>query len=284
MTSRVKEHHGNLWSCHRCNQSFNRRDNYETHQRACLFKATGKRSGTTVKKLKDNISHVGGALDCTVNEYHLNLEDEQQNASNVLDILKESTFQVENRISEEVVKKRAVKFYLLSTDVIFLTNPPAVLSTDTIEVYGSSDVHDALNSIHESLTSTIEEFQQCGSGRVLDKLLALDLHLLEFDPLRATSYIPLPTCIHNRKAAINIKNREFPLISPQGANLIFRVKAWGLIGGVGGGGGIIFFFCIGSCIKILNIRDESRRKKNSLKIQNGMNTFIKQATKNYNIL
>ena len=43
---------------------------------------------------------------------------------------------------------------------------------------------------------------------------------------------------------------EFPLISPQGANLIFRVKAWGLIGGGGAikkgeglkeGGGLLFF-------------------------------------------
>ena len=45
-----------------------------------------------------------------MNEYRLNLEDEQQDASNVLDVLKESTFQMENRIDEEVVKKRAVKF------------------------------------------------------------------------------------------------------------------------------------------------------------------------------
>ena len=48
---------------------------------------TGKRSGghleegTTVKKLKDSVSPVGGALDGTVNEYRLNLEDEQQDAS-----------------------------------------------------------------------------------------------------------------------------------------------------------------------------------------------------------
>ena len=75
----------------------------------------------------------------TVNEYRLNREDEQQNASSVLDVLKESTFQMENRIIEEVAKKRAVKFYLslyanfhLSTDVTFLTNPPAVLSTGSV--------------------------------------------------------------------------------------------------------------------------------------------------------
>ena len=72
------------------------------HQRVCLIKTTGKWSGghlgTTVKKFKDNVSLVGGALDGTVNEYCLNLEDEQQDASNVLDVPNESNFQMENGI------------------------------------------------------------------------------------------------------------------------------------------------------------------------------------------
>ena len=210
LTRHVKVHQGNLWSCHRCNKSFNRHDNYEIHQRVCLFKTTGKRRGEhldmATKKFKDNVSRVGGALNGTVNEYRLNLEDEPQDASNVLDVLKESTFQMENRISEEVAKKRAVKFYLslhvnfyLSTDVTFLTHSPAVRSTDTIEVYDSSDIHDALNSIYQNLVSAIEDFQQRGFGWILDKLLALDLLLLE-------SY--LLTCIQNRKAVINIKNKD----------------------------------------------------------------------------
>ena len=85
------------------------------------------------------------------------------------------------------MKERAVKFYLslhvnfhLSTDVAFLTDPPAVLSTDPIEVYDSSDVHDALKSMYENLVSAIEDFMRW----ILDKSIALDLHLLEFDPLK----------------------------------------------------------------------------------------------------
>ena len=57
------------------------------------------------KKVKYNVNCVGGALDGTMNEFRLNLEDEQQDASNALDVLKESTFQVENKIHEEVVKE-----------------------------------------------------------------------------------------------------------------------------------------------------------------------------------
>ena len=41
-------------------------------------------------------------------------------------------------------------------------------------MYDSSDVHDALNSTYENLVSAIEDFQQRGSGWILDKLIALD--------------------------------------------------------------------------------------------------------------
>ena len=119
-----------------------------------------------MKRLEDNVNRVGGAQYVTMNDYHLNLEDERQDASNVLDVLKESTFQMENRFNEEVAKKRAVKFYLSlhvnfhpNTDVTFLSNPPAVLSTDSIEVYDSSDIYDALNSIYDNLVYAIEDFQ-----------------------------------------------------------------------------------------------------------------------------
>ena len=73
-------------------------------------------------------------------------------------------------------------------------------------MYDSSDVHDALNSTYENLVSAIEDFQQRGSGWILDKFVALDI--LEFNPLRATSYIPLPTSIQNRKEVINIKHKD----------------------------------------------------------------------------
>ena len=52
LTRHMKNQQGNLWSCHRCNQSHNRH-NYEMHQRVCLFKATG----TSSRRL---VGHSGG--------------------------------------------------------------------------------------------------------------------------------------------------------------------------------------------------------------------------------
>ena len=153
---------------------------------------------------------VAGALDGTSI-----FEGEQQDASNVLNILRESTFQMENRISEEVARKKAVRFYLslhvnfhLNTDEKFLTNPPTILNTNAMEVYNSSEIRNALRSICGNFVSAIEFFQQRGSGWSLNKLLALDIHILEFNLLRATSYIPLPQGVHNRKAVINIQNKD----------------------------------------------------------------------------
>ena len=74
-----------------------------------------------------------------------------------------------------------------------------------MERYYSSEVQHALNSTYGNLVSAIEDFQQRGSGWVLNKLLTLDLHLVEFNPLGATSYIPLPQGVHNRKSVIIFK-------------------------------------------------------------------------------
>ena len=65
-----------------------------------------------------------------------------------------------------------------------------------------------VNNTYENLLSAIEDFQQHGCGWLLNKLLALHLHLLEFDPFRATSYIPLHREVQNRKAVINIQNKD----------------------------------------------------------------------------
>ena len=214
LTRHMNNQHGSLWSYQRCNQTFNRCDNYEYHQRTCLFKTTGKRSAehlvNDAKKFKDSVSHVGGALDNILVDNHVNLEDEEQDAANVLKVLKESIYQLKGRINEELEKKKAIKFYVshhvnfnLGNDHTFITGPPAVFNTEAIEIYESSKIDDILSNTNKNLVSSIEDFQHRGSGLVLDRLLKLYLHILEFNPLRATSYIPVP--LRRKKPVINIQ-------------------------------------------------------------------------------
>ena len=65
-----------------------------------------------------------------------------------------------------------------------------------------------MNHAYKNVVSSIENFQQRGSGCVLDKLLKRDLHILEFNPLNVTSYIPLPDERQRKKAIINIQNKD----------------------------------------------------------------------------
>lgn len=61
LTRHKKIHRGNLWSCQRCNQTFNRCDNFEYHKRTLFFKITGKRMADEDDEVKK-----GGEIMCII--------------------------------------------------------------------------------------------------------------------------------------------------------------------------------------------------------------------------
>ena len=109
-----RNQHGNLWSCPRCKNTFNRYDNYILHERVCEFKATGKRrinnkEGSS-KRQREFLYHEGGALDDVFMNYRADLENENQ--ENIIETLKESVLDLEPKIDDELRQKHALKFYL----------------------------------------------------------------------------------------------------------------------------------------------------------------------------
>ena len=112
-------------------------------------------------------------------------------------------------------EKHVLKFQLslhanfhLSIDESIKTQPPAVLRSDTYEVYQSSDVQELLRKAESDIITRIEKYQSRGSGWILEELLMLDLHIYEFSPLHASSYIPLPEKLVRKQAVINIQNKK----------------------------------------------------------------------------
>ena len=116
LSRHVRNQHGNLWSCSRCNQNFNRYDNYSYHERVCIYKSTGKGineeagEGSSTKKHKSNSSYSGGALDGVLSTYTIQLENEVTN--DPLRLLKESVIAFEDRVVTAVNEKNAIKLYL----------------------------------------------------------------------------------------------------------------------------------------------------------------------------
>ena len=93
----------------------------------------------------EEIQNKGYAMDLTRGKPHadqLNLANDEQHASNILDVLRNSVFQVKDKIGEELDLKKALKFYIslhanfrLSSDASFIIDPPAVLSSETVEIF-----------------------------------------------------------------------------------------------------------------------------------------------------
>ena len=73
----------------------------------------------------------------------------------------------------------------------------------------STDIGNVLEKIFETFTSKIETFSIQGSGWVLHKLLNLQLHVAEYQPLRGSVFsFRLPSEVFDKKAVVNIQNRD----------------------------------------------------------------------------
>ena len=51
-------------------------------------------------------------------------------------------------------------------------------------------------------------FQSMGSGWRLYSIIQLELHTVRYNPLRGETWIPLPKELANKKAIINVKNKD----------------------------------------------------------------------------
>ena len=92
-------------------------------------------------------------------------------------------------------------------DPSFLTEPPPVFNSEAMEVFEAEDINTILGEIYSYLLALIDEFQERGSGWVLNQLLRLDLHTYQYTPLRGSTFIILPPEVQAKKAIVNIQNR-----------------------------------------------------------------------------
>ncbi|GBM44867.1 hypothetical protein AVEN_157095-1 [Araneus ventricosus] len=58
------------------------------------------------------------------------------------------------------------------------------------------------------IQTSCEEFQTRGSGWVIDAILYLEVNTCTYHPLAASSFIPLPSAIAEKRAVVNIKNTD----------------------------------------------------------------------------
>ena len=106
--------------------------------------------------------------------------------------------------------KLILKCYMISERDNLIKDFPFHSETE-VNVEGTDE-----NEIHITMTDTILERKANlingssggGSGWVFYKIIKLELHTVSYRPLRGNTWIPLPKELADKKAIINIKNKD----------------------------------------------------------------------------
>ena len=84
----------------------------------------------------------------------------------------------------------------------------AYFHSDTHINLESSDVKKILFKVFHSILENIAIYQKNGSGWYFKEIVHLEIHTVDFNPMRGSSYIQLPDWIMRKKALLNIKNKD----------------------------------------------------------------------------
>ena len=72
----------------------------------------------------------------------------------------------------------------------------------------STDVNKLIHKCVNKIIEELESYQKNGSGWYFKEIIQLEIHTVEFNPMKESSYIPLPDWITNKKAIVNIENKD----------------------------------------------------------------------------
>ena len=71
-----------------------------------------------------------------------------------------------------------------------------------------TEVKDILKEMIKQILNTLSIYQKNGSGWYFKKVIRLEIHIVEYKPMKGGSYIPLPNFIMRKKAIINMENED----------------------------------------------------------------------------
>ena len=84
----------------------------------------------------------------------------------------------------------------------------AYFNSPTFNNLKSTDVEDLIFHSQESILGQMEAYAEKGSNWVFKEVIKFEIHTVEFNPTKGSSYIDLPDWIKNKKAIVNIKNND----------------------------------------------------------------------------
>ena len=75
-------------------------------------------------------------------------------------------------------------------------------------VFQNTDLEDLYSKMLDKILESLANFQQSGSGWKFERVEELNIHTVKYEPLKGSSYIPLPKNLTTKKAILNMKNMD----------------------------------------------------------------------------
>ncbi|VEN62739.1 unnamed protein product [Callosobruchus maculatus] len=159
--------------------------------------------------MDDSVRVCRSAFGGKIVSYQVNSDLETLNVEDYIQSIKSKSVQL---LEQQVLKHTAIKanvelfaLYILPTkemrDIKSHNTANKILTR-------SSDIDREFDAFLAILNEKSKEFAERESGWVLEKILYLEININKYNPLRASSYIPLPKDIANKKAIVNIQNTD----------------------------------------------------------------------------
>ena len=206
--------------CEKCGKRFKRKDDRIHHERNCgkvVHAGSGiqppRQRHPTADQNKFTISKVKTAFSNATITWKLHYP--KNDGYDYVSLINSSTQSMTNHLEQYRTENHALKFNMAihmnfeqSVDCTIVTDPPVVLVTEQFEAYMTDDIPYLLKEASKQLENRIETYEGTGSGWIVSNLISLDTTVWCLDPLRASSYHPLPKWIQNTHCVLNIRNND----------------------------------------------------------------------------
>ena len=98
--------------------------------------------------------------------------------------------------------------YSTKDGIYSLKEDEAYFRTDEKSVLKSTNTEKLIDKSIDKIIEDIDKYEQNGSGWYFKSIKELQINIVEYNPSKGSSYIKLPDWIKNKKAIINVKNKD----------------------------------------------------------------------------
>ena len=92
--------------------------------------------------------------------------------------------------------------------IVGIETAKAYFNSETLENLRSDDAVKLVEECFNVIEAKIQAYEVAGSGWYFKEVEKLEIHTNEFNPAKGSSYTDLPSWIKNKKAIVNIKNKD----------------------------------------------------------------------------